>query len=119
MFWHCWPRAIKKVGANTYRIFSEPDGTFPNHHPDPTVSEHLTDLIKKIRLGKSRTRYWFDGDADRIGVVDEKGNILWGDQLLTIFARDILSRNPGATIVGEVKCSQNLYKDIKNTEESR
>ena len=107
------PDLLKKLGQTPIELFSEPDGTFPNHHPDPTVSEHLTDLIKKVRLENAELGIGFDGDADRIGVVDEKGNILWGDQLLTIFARDILSRNPGATIVGEVKCSQNLYKDIK------
>ena len=107
------PGLLKKLGQTPIELFSEPDGTFPNHHPDPTVSEHLTDLIEKVRLENAELGIGFDGDADRIGVVDEKGNILWGDQLLTIFARDILSRNPGATIVGEVKCSQNLYKDIK------
>ena len=107
------PDLLKKLGQTPIELFSEPDGTFPNHHPDPTVSEYLTDLIEKVRLENAELGIGFDGDADRIGVVDEKGNILWGDQLLTIFARDILSRNPGATIVGEVKCSQNLYKDIK------
>ena len=107
------PDLLKKLGQTPIELFSEPDGTFPNHHPDPTVSEHLTDLIEKVRLENAELGIGFDGDADRIGVVDEKGNILWGDKLLTIFARDILSRNPGATIVGEVKCSQNLYKDIK------
>ena len=107
------PDLLKKLGQTPIELFSEPDGTFPNHHPDPTVSENLTDLIEKVRLENAELGIGFDGDADRIGVVDEKGNILWGDQLLTIFARDILSRNPGATIVGEVKCSQNLYKDIK------
>ncbi|MDG1928206.1 MAG: phosphomannomutase/phosphoglucomutase [Nitrospinaceae bacterium] len=107
------PDLLKKLGQTPIELFSEPDGTFPNHHPDPTVSEHLTDLIETVRLENAELGIGFDGDADRIGVVDEKGNILWGDQLLIIFARDILSRNPGATIVGEVKCSQNLYKDIK------
>ena len=107
------PDLLKKLGQTPIELFSEPDGTFPNHHPDPTVSEHLTDLIEKVRLENAELGIGFDGDADRIGVVDEKGNILWGDQLLTIFARDILSRNSGATIVGEVKCSQNLFKDIE------
>ena len=107
------PELLKKLGQTPIELFSEPDGTFPNHHPDPTVSENLTDLIEKVRLENAELGIGFDGDADRIGVVDEKGNILWGDQLLTIFARDILSRNSGATIVGEVKCSQNLFKDIE------
>ena len=108
------PDLLRKLGQTPIEQFSEPDGTFPNHHPDPTVAENLADLIKKVRSEKAELGIGFDGDADRIGLVDEKGNILWGDQLLTIFARDILSRNPGATIVGEVKCSQNLYKDIEN-----
>ena len=107
------PDLLRKLGQTPIEQFSEPDGTFPNHHPDPTVEENLADLIEKVRSEKAELGIGFDGDADRIGVVDEKGNILWGDQLLTLFARDILSRNPGATIVGEVKCSQNLYKDIE------
>jgi len=107
------PDLLRKLGQTPIEQFSEPDGTFPNHHPDPTVAENLADLIERVRSEKAELGIGFDGDADRIGVVDEKGNILWGDQLLTLFARDILSRNPGATIVGEVKCSQNLYKDIE------
>jgi phosphomannomutase / phosphoglucomutase len=107
------PQLMKRLGLDPIEIFCEPDGTFPNHHPDPTVEENLTGLIEKVRSENAELGIGFDGDADRIGVVDEKGNILWGDQLLTIFARDILSKNPGATIVGEVKCSQNLYQDIK------
>ena len=108
------PQLLKRLGLEPIEIFCEPDGTFPNHHPDPTVEKNLKGLIERVRAENAELGIGFDGDADRIGVVDEKGNILWGDQLLTIFARDILSRNPGATIVGEVKCSQNLYQDIKN-----
>jgi len=108
------PQLLRKLGLDPVEIFCEPDGTFPNHHPDPTVEKNLVGLIEKVRTEKAELGIGFDGDADRIGLVDEKGNILWGDQLLTIFARDILSKNPGATIVGEVKCSQNLYKDIEN-----
>ncbi len=107
------PDLLRKMGQTPIELFSEPDGTFPNHHPDPTVAKHLTHLIEKVRSEKAELGIGFDGDADRIGVVDEKGNVLWGDQLLILFARDILSRNPGATIVGEVKCSQNLYQDIE------
>jgi phosphomannomutase / phosphoglucomutase len=107
------PKLLKRLGLDPIEIFCEPDGTFPNHHPDPTVEANLTGLIERVRHENAELGIGFDGDADRIGVVDEKGNILWGDQLLTIFARDILSKNPGATIVGEVKCSQNLYQDIK------
>ncbi len=107
------PQLLRKLGLDPVEIFCEPDGTFPNHHPDPTVEKNLIDLIEKVRTENAELGIGFDGDADRIGVVDDKGNILWGDQLLTIFARDILSKNPGATIVGEVKCSQNLYQDIE------
>jgi phosphomannomutase/phosphoglucomutase len=107
------PELLKRLGLEPIEIFCEPDGTFPNHHPDPTVEENLQGLIEKVRSENAELGIGFDGDADRIGLVDEKGNILWGDQLLTIFARDILSKNPGATIVGEVKCSQNLYQDIE------
>ena len=107
------PELLKKMAQTPIELFSEPDGTFPNHHPDPTVPKNLTHLIEKVRSEKAELGIGFDGDADRIGVVDEKGNILWGDQLLILFARDILLKNPGATIVGEVKCSQNLYQDIE------
>lgn len=107
------PDLLRKLGQSPIELFSEPDGTFPNHHPDPTVPKYLTSLIEKVRSENAELGIGFDGDADRIGLVDEKGNVLWGDQLLIIFARDILSRNPGATIVGEVKCSQNLYQDIE------
>ncbi len=106
------PRLLRKLGLDPIEIFCEPDGTFPNHHPDPTVAENLQWLIEKVRDENAELGIGFDGDADRIGIVDDNGDILWGDQLLTIFARDILSRNPGATIVGEVKCSQNLFDDI-------
>jgi len=77
------------------------------------VAKNLKGLIAKVRTENAELGIGFDGDADRIGIVDNNGIILWGDQLLTIFARDILSRNPGATIVGEVKCSQNLFQDIE------
>jgi len=107
------PELLRKMAQTPIELFSEPDGTFPNHHPDPTVAKNLTHLIEKVRAEKAELGIGFDGDADRIGVVDEKGNILWGDQLLILFARDILLKNPGATIVGEVKCSQNLYQDIE------
>ena len=107
------PELLRKMAQTPIELFSEPDGTFPNHHPDPTVAKNLTHLIEKVRSEKAELGIGFDGDADRIGVVDEKGDILWGDQLLILFARDILLKNPGATIVGEVKCSQNLYQDIE------
>ena len=107
------PKLLKRIGANIIELYCEPDGNFPNHHPDPTVEKNMLDLSKKVKEERAELGIGFDGDADRIGIVDEKGEILWGDQLLMIFARDILKHNPGATIVGEVKCSQNLFKDIE------
>jgi phosphomannomutase/phosphoglucomutase len=107
------PQLLKRIGANIIELYCEPDGNFPNHHPDPTVEKNMLDLSEKVKVERAELGIGFDGDADRIGIVDEKGKILWGDQLLMIFARDILKRNPGATIVGEVKCSQNLFKDIE------
>lgn len=108
------PKLLKKLGMEPIELYCEPDGNFPNHHPDPTVAKYLTDLIAKVKSEKAELGIGFDGDADRIGVVDASGKIIWGDQLLVLFAREILRRNPGATIVGEVKCSQNLFNDIKN-----
>ena len=107
------PQLLKRIGANIVELYCEPDGNFPNHHPDPTVEKNMLDLSKKVKEERAELGIGFDGDADRIGIVDENGKILWGDQLLMIFARDILKHNPGATIVGEVKCSQNLFKDIE------
>ena len=106
------PVLMRSLGAEVVELFSEPDGTFPNHHPDPTVPENLTFLIEKVRETGADFGVAYDGDADRIGVVSEAGDITWGDQLMVIFSRAILEDNPGATIVGEVKCSQTLYDDI-------
>jgi phosphomannomutase/phosphoglucomutase len=94
-------------------IFCEPDGNFPNHHPDPTIPGNLTRLIREVSERSADLGIAFDGDADRIGVVDSGGNIIWGDQLMIIFSRDLLEQSPGAKIIGEVKCSQTLYDDIK------
>jgi phosphomannomutase/phosphoglucomutase len=91
----------------------EMDGRFPNHHPDPTVEENLDDLKAAVRASGADLGIAFDGDADRLGAVDERGNVVWGDFLLLICAREILGRKPGATIIGEVKCSQTLYDELK------
>jgi phosphomannomutase/phosphoglucomutase len=107
------PEILRHMGCEVIELFSEPDGAFPNHHPDPTIPANLHVLIDTVRAQKADAGIAFDGDADRIGVVDEQGNILWGDQLMVIFARDILSRQPGATFVSEVKCSQTMYDDIR------
>jgi phosphomannomutase/phosphoglucomutase len=106
------PEIMKALGAEVIELYCDPDGNFPHHHPDPTLEESLVDLIKKVKEEKAHAGIGYDGDADRIGVVDEEGNIIWGDSLMIIFARDILKENPGAKIIGEVKCSQALYDDI-------
>jgi len=107
------PEAYKSLGIDVESLYCEPDGRFPNHHPDPTVPEYLADLINQVREKSVDLGIAFDGDADRIGVVNHEGDIIWGDQLMIIFSRDLLARNPGAKIVGEVKCSQILYDDIE------
>jgi len=107
------PEIIRSMNCEVVELFSEPDGTFPNHHPDPTIPGNLTTLIDVVRTQKADAGIAFDGDSDRIGVVDEKGSILWGDQLMVIFSRDILLHQPGSTFVSEVKCSQAMYDDIR------
>lgn len=107
------PKLLRKLGLDPIEQFCEPDGTFPNHHPDPTIPEYMQDLIDRVKSEKADLGIGFDGDADRLGVVDDQGNLLWGDQLLIIYARDLLTRHPGTAVVGEVKCSQNLFDDIK------
>ena len=106
------PPIFRQLGCQVWEIACTPDATFPFHHPDPTVPENLEMLIDKVKREKADLGIAYDGDADRIGAVDETGKILWGDELLVLFARDVLKRNPGATIISEVKCSQRLYDDI-------
>jgi len=106
------PEIYRRLGADVTALFCDMDGRFPNHHPDPTVEENMADLIRAVRETGAEVGIAFDGDADRIGVVDEHGRIVWGDELLVVLARDVLARNPGATIVSEVKCSQRLYDDV-------
>lgn len=107
------PELLRKLGCDVTELYCEPDGNFPNHFADPTVPENLKDLIAKTKETGADVGFAYDGDADRIGAIDEQGNILWGDQLLILFSRDILEKHPGAKIVFEVKCSQNLVDDIK------
>jgi len=107
------PRLLRALGHQVVELFCDLDGTFPNHHPDPTVPENLRDLQEKVRAESADLGVAFDGDSDRLGAVDETGNILWGDQILLLFARDLLEDHPGAAIVSEVKCSQTLYDDIE------
>ncbi len=107
------PQLLKRLGMDVVELYCEPDGSFPNHHPDPTVEKNLQDLIARVKEEKAELGIGFDGDADRIGLVDEQGGIIWGDHLLILLARDLLAKHPGATVVGEVKCSQNLFNDIR------
>jgi phosphomannomutase/phosphoglucomutase len=106
------PQLIKELGCELVELYCEPDGHFPNHHPDPTVPKFIADLIATVKQEQADVGIAYDGDADRIGVVDEQGNILWGDQLMILYSRDILAHRPGATIIYEVKCSQNLGQDV-------
>jgi phosphomannomutase/phosphoglucomutase len=103
----------KKLGFEVVDIFTEPDARFPNHHPDPTVLKNLEHAIAKVKETNADLAICFDGDADRIGVVDEKGGVLWGDELMVILSRAILKTQSGATFIAEVKCSQRLFEDIE------
>lgn len=106
------PQILTELGCEVIDLFTEVDGRFPNHHPDPTVPEYMRALIDKVKETGAEVGIGYDGDADRIGAVDHLGNIIWGDQLMILFSRQVLKNHPGATIVSEVKCSQNLYDDI-------
>ncbi len=105
-------KLFNAVGMQPEVLFETPDGNFPNHHPDPTVEENLKDLAKKVVETGAIAGIGFDGDADRIGVVDHTGKMIYGDELLTIYARAILAEKKGAKIVGDVKCSDFMYADI-------
>lgn len=108
------PQLVEIVlGQDAVILFDEPDGRFPNHHADPTVVENLEPLIEVVKSHRCDLGVSYDGDADRIGVVDERGQIIWGDKLMILFARQVLQAHPGATIIGEVKCSQTLFDDIE------
>ena len=104
---------FRKLGCEVIELYCEPDGAFPNHHPDPTLPEAMQDLVKKVRETGADFGVGYDGDGDRIGVVDEQGRLLWGDMLMIVFSRDILPANPGAAVISEVKASKLLYEEIK------
>jgi len=103
----------KRLGCEVVELFCEPDSSFPNHHPDPTVVENMRHAIEAVGKTKADLAIAFDGDGDRIGVVDEQGRIIWGDQLMILFAREILKKRAGATFIAEVKCSETLFEDIR------
>ena len=113
-----WPdRRLRKLlpllNVESVELFFEPDGRFPNHHPDPTLEPNLEALQRAVAATGAELGLAFDGDGDRLGAVDEHGNVIWGDMLLLIFGREILTRNPGATFIGEVKCSQVMYDELR------
>jgi phosphomannomutase / phosphoglucomutase len=108
------PQLFKKLGIDAHGLFCESDGTFPNHHPDPTVPENLEDLIAEVKKRKAEIGVAFDGDGDRIGVVDQDGTIIWGDRILILYARDVIARTgKGQSIIFDVKCSQALSDAIE------
>ncbi|HNX98349.1 MAG TPA: phosphomannomutase/phosphoglucomutase, partial [Candidatus Aminicenantes bacterium] len=102
----------RRLGAEVTELFCDVDGSFPNHHPDPTKLENLKALTAKVAETGADLGIGLDGDADRIGVIDNRGRVLWGDQLLVLFSRDILQRHPGAKVISEVKASEVLYSDV-------
>lgn len=101
------------LGTDVIELFSKPDPAFPNHHPDPTVLENLETLIRTVPEFEADLGIAFDGDGDRIGVVDETGRVIWGDELMILLSRAVLAEKPGSTIIAEVKCSQRLFDDIE------
>lgn len=103
---------LRALGLNPDPLYCEMDGTFPNHHPDPTLPENVAELIARVQATGADVGIAYDGDADRIGAVDARGQIVWGDKLLVAYSRALLQRHPGAAVLGEVKCSQTLYDDI-------
>ncbi len=107
------PRLFRRLGCEVTELFCEVDGTFPNHHPDPAKPENLADLIAEIRRGGYDLGLAFDGDGDRCGVVSPDGTIIWPDRQMILYARDVLSRHPGAEIIYDVKCSRTLDAEIR------
>jgi phosphomannomutase/phosphoglucomutase len=103
---------LRRLNVEATEMFFDMDGRFPNHHPDPTVPSNLQALVDQVLATGADLGIAFDGDTDRIGAVDDKGTVIYGDQLMIIYGREILSRKPGATFIGEVKCSQSMYDDL-------
>jgi phosphomannomutase/phosphoglucomutase len=112
------PQLMRALGCEVIELYCEPDGNFPNHHPDPVVMENLKDLIAKVVSSGAYIGMGYDGDADRIGVISDKGEVIWGDKLMIIFAKDIIERQKAEGIyekpifVADVKCSQIMYEEI-------
>lgn len=104
---------LRALGADVVPLYCEPDGNFPNHHPDPVVETNMEALKARVREENAAFGIGLDGDADRIGVVDETGRLLFGDELLSLYARELLARKPGSVVIGDVKCSSRLFDDIR------
>jgi phosphomannomutase/phosphoglucomutase len=107
------PKLYRDMGCEVEEMFCEVDGTFPNHHPDPSVPENLRDLITRLKTSDAEIGFAFDGDGDRLGVVTKDGRIIFPDRQLMLFAQDVLSRNPGAEIIFDVKSTRNLFSWIR------
>lgn len=106
-------RLYEAVGLKPTILYEKPDGTFPNHHPDPTVEKNLKALTAEVKAQGARVGIGFDGDADRIGLVDDQGRFILGDEMMALIAQDILERTPGAKIIGDVKCSDRMYQFVR------
>jgi phosphomannomutase/phosphomannomutase/phosphoglucomutase len=107
------PKLYRKLGCEVTELYSELNGEFPNHHPDPTVEKNLTALKDEVKKTKARVGIGFDGDADRIGIVDDQGRFVLGDEMMALIASSILKENRGAKIIGDVKCSDRMYEFVK------
>ncbi len=103
----------ERLGFEVIPLYCEMDGAFPNHHPDPTVEENLVDLRARVTGEAAEVGIAFDGDADRLGVIDGAGRVIWGDQLMILLGREILAEHPGAMLIGEVKCSQAMFDELE------
>jgi phosphomannomutase/phosphoglucomutase len=108
------PKLFRKLGCELVELFTEIDGNFPNHHPDPAHPENLQDVIRALKETDAEIGFAFDGDGDRLGVVTKDGQIIYPDRQLMLFAEEVLSRNPGAQIIYDVKCTRNLAKWVKD-----
>ncbi len=104
---------MREMGIDLVGLFLDMDGRFPNHHPDPTVEAYMQDLVNAVISSRACVGIAYDGDADRLGAVDERGRIVWGDELIVLFSRGILKERRGATVIGDVKCSKRMYDDIE------
>ncbi len=106
------PKLLRGLGHDVIELYCEVDGSFPNHHPDPSRPENLADLVRAVKKNNADIGFAFDGDGDRLGIIDGAGRVLWPDRQMMLYARDVLSRNPGGTIVFDVKCSSRLARVI-------